>query len=390
VSSVESMTAGPVTQARAVVRNFCLSILILSAGSAVAQPARRLEAGPSNRASTFRLDIRILISPTARARVTAQEWSRLFQRFGRAATIVSDTGREIPGVRIVEGSGKSQVKIVGLMDRSGAVVFRDRRFRLTDDRELQKYLENLAAHGPEGPVRLRPTWGLSDEQFQEVLRRLAVPVTQEVQLRSAIEAVESLNLPDDFRVTWTESARRLALSADESSEGSDLGSLSTGSSLAIVLAQFGLGFRPMEHPRGGYVIEIDTGDEESNLWPVGWKNSRPLTQVAPILFKSIPVDLQDVEIDALISVLADRIKMRPFYARQTLHEKGIDVTRIVYSRKPDRISPSRLMHLIGRRHGMGLDVRTDEAGQLFLWCTTAEEHAAWKKRFAHVIPGNSQ
>ena len=366
---------------------WCLPVALQMSAIVTAQSGTRpgLTSVPST--SNYQLDIRILMGSSPRERIRAQEWSRLFQRLGRAATIMTDAGRARPGVRVVEGNRVSWIRLTGLLDRSGVVVFGGRRFKLTDESELENYLEDLVASGPEGPVRLRPAWGLSEEQFEDVLRQLAEPARRDITTSSAAAAVESLNLPEDFHVAWTEEGRRLGLTDRKTEAWMDPARLSTGAALAIALAQFGLGFRPMQHPRDGYVIEIDVGNESSNFWPVGWKNSQPLTQVAPILFRSIPVDLEEVELDALIAVIAEKVELPHYYSQYALREKGIDLAGLVYSRKPDRISPFRLMQLIGRKYGMELPVRTDEAGDLFLWCTTAENQAAWKKRFAHVIPG---
>ena len=70
-----------------------------------------------------------------------------------------------------------------------------------------------------------------------------------------------------------------------------------------------------------------------------------------------------------------------------LDAASIDVTKLIYNRRLDRLSMARLMTLVGDHFRMGLDARVAENGQCFLWITTRDEYLAFRSRFAYVIPG---
>ncbi len=310
----------------------------------------------------------------------------LVQETGYRVTIASDNGSDRLGIRNRGTGRRSVVEIVGLVDRRGLLLLGKKLFRLGEPKPLRVFLDGLAENGVEGPIRQRPTWGLTSAEYTEVLNLLAARTSGEVRLSSPVQTVKAMNLPAKLRVTWSSESRKVALSNLQDAGSIDLGRVSAGSGLAIAMAQFGLGFRVMKHPRGGYLLEIDVGDESSNLWPIGWKNKRPLTEVLPRFYQFVEVDLEDDKVEDVINTIADRIELPWFCSQQRLAANGIDFSQIVYSTPPDRISPSGLLRSIGKKHRIKMELRTDEDGLLFLWCTTVVDQAAWKKRFASVIP----
>ncbi len=338
----------------------------------------------------FRLDIRILVGNSAAARVKDRNWSQLFRKAGYQVTVATDDGSRQPGIRAREKGRRSVIEVVGLVDRRGILRLGRQEFRLGNAKPLKLFLDDVATNGPEGPIRLRPTWSLSVPQFTEVLKLLSAPVTGKIPLSSPMETVQTLQLPPEFRVTWNRDSQKIARSQRPDAGSIDLRCVSMGTGLAIALAQFGLGFRVMERADTGYWLEIDSGDESSNLWPVGWKNKEPLTAVLPKLYEPVPVDLVDAKVTEVIDAVAERVEVSCFCSHRCLAENGIEFGQLTYSATFGRRSPFRLLRAIGGRHRMGIDARTDEAGHLFLWCTTAEDQRAWKKRFAHVMPGKSE
>jgi len=338
----------------------------------------------------YRLDFRILVQGSAAARVKDRDWSKLVQETGYRVTIASDNGSDKLGIRNRGTGRRSVVEIVGLVDRRGLLLLGSKQFRLGKPKPLKVFLDDLVKNGAEGPIRERPTWGLTIAQYTEVLKLLAAKTPGEVRLSSPVQIVKAMNLPVELRVTWSPESRKVALSDLQDKRSIDLRRVSAGSGLAIAMAQFGLGFRVMKHPRAGYLLEIDVGDESSNLWPVGWKNKRPLTEVLPGFYQFVEVDLEDDKVEDIVNTIADRVELPWFCSQQALAANNIDFGQIVYSTPPDRISPSGLLRSMGKTHRIIMEPRTDEDGQLFLWCTTVVEQTAWKKRFASVRPKKNE
>jgi len=369
-----------------------ITVMLVSVEGAAAVAHQRDIVLPETPAvqEPHRLDFRILVQGRAAVRVKDRDWSKLVQDAGYRVTIASDNGSDKLGIRNRDAGRRSVVEIVGLVDRRGLLLLGKSQFRLGQPKPLKEFLDDLAKNGVEGPVRERPTWGLTIAEYTEVLKLLATRTAGKVRLSSPVQTVKAMNLPVELRVTWSPESRKVALSDLHDAGSIDLERVSAGSGLAIAMAQFGLGFRVMKHPRGGYLLEIDVGDESSNLWPIGWKNKRPLTEVLPRFYQFVEVDLEDDKVEDVVNTIADRVELPWFCSQQRLAARNIDFSQIVYSTPPDRISPSGLMRSMGKKHRMSMEPRTDEDGQLFLWCTTVDDQAAWKKRFTSVIPGKSE
>ena len=347
-------------------------------------------AATARQEKQFAIEFDVLTQPQPTYRIKAQNWGRVLQQLGLVVTFRDGRPGERTRIENVDRRGVPTTSIVGIMESSGQILIRDKYYAVSNPQPLVDLVEQVRRFGAAGPPEESPTWGLSAEQFAFVSQELSVPVTEPINVRTPVEAIESLNLPGVFRLQFSESAREQAFNVSDVSAVSlsKLTGVSKGTALAIVLAQYGLGFRPIagEQP-GAYTIEVHAGGETDNLWPVGWKTKEALISVMPELYKPIEFELEAVEVTGLITVITDRIKLNPFYSHFELQSAGINVDQLRYTRKADKLSPSRMFLLLGDKFKMGLDVRCDEAGQCFLWITTADEHRAFRRRFAHVIPG---
>lgn len=344
-----------------------------------------LPLATAQRSEKYSLQVEVLIQPIPSDRLRTQEWGNVFFNLGRRATFRQGRNREKTRIEDTSSETRKSVRVVGIMNRDGSISFHGQKFTLKAPKPLAQWLTKLEEFGPKGPPNESSTWGLSDEQFTAVLKLLGEPVTAPVKLHSAPESLESLQLSPLFRVTFTESARKRAVpSGNRQDTTTDYAGLTKGSVLAALLARSGLGFRPKADDRGNFIIEVDAGNEADNMYPVGWKNTAPITLVVPELSKSIPVTLEDAPLASLITVIAQNLKRPHFYSTFELGVAGLDAQKIKYSRKPDKITLFNLMNIIGKTHHLGLSLRTDEAGSVFLWVTTEAEAKAFRDRFAHV------
>lgn len=330
------------------------------------------------------LQIEVLIPPGPTSQLMARDWAAVFQKIGQSPTFRQGRSGESTTLEDFELRGEAGVKVVGLLERDGTIVFRGQKFGPKDDVALTAWFGKLQQHGAKGPPSEHPTWGLDEAQYAEVLKRLRKPVDGEPDLTNALKAIASLNVQSDFEVKFTVAAAKLAANPPDTVGETvpDVRPFSRGTALAVALAQFGLGFRPLANPGGGYILQVDVGDELENLYPVGWKDKAPITTLVPAISKTITVELEDEPLDGLMKIIAQRLQVPLVYSGHALITAGRDVSRIRYSRRRDRISPFRLMNIMGSSEKLGMTIRTDEAGKVFLWVTTRENSTAFERRFA--------
>ncbi|MFY9252977.1 MAG: hypothetical protein WAO83_05965 [Fuerstiella sp.] len=336
----------------------------------------------------YTLQIDVLTEPQPSFQLHARSWGEALQQLEQLATFRQGRNGDKTTIENVEVGRDTVVKVVGILNRDGSISFRGHKFFVTDLEPMKVWLQRLEEFGADGPPSESPTWGLNVSQYTEVLKLLSKTVDEPVNMASPMQAIDSLKLPASFRYQFTDQAKKRAFlkPARIGSHPPDFSGLSKGTSLAIALSQFGLGFRPLANPAGGYFIEIEVGGEGANLYPIGWVNQTPITVAVPALSKSVEVDLVDAELDGLIQLIANKLELRLLYSAAELKAAGRDVSTIKYTRKPGKLSPYSLMRILNQTHKIGMDLRTDEAGTIFLWVTTDDEYKAFKTRFANVRP----
>jgi hypothetical protein len=354
-----------------------------SAGSGLKGPA--LKSAPDEEPSEFTIEIDILIQSQPSYRVRSQEWGRAFQEIGYFPRFREPRPGE--KLRVFDDKERTTptVHVVGGMSQDGVIEIQGRQFEQTDLKELQAVLQLIEKFGESGPPDKNPRWGFTDEQLQDISEQLSEPVSGPVELQSPIATVESLHLPPAFRLNFTAASRERALGKrpESAPESIDLTGVAKGTSLAIVLSQYGLGFRPKKSGANQIVLEIDAGNESSNLWPAGWKSQETVSAVLPTYLKSIEIKVEDYPVNGLLDVVAEKLGVAVYLSSFELAAAGRDLEELKYSRS-DKMPPGKLLTLLGDRYDLGFDVRVDEAGKVFLWTTTAEESKAFRARFAHI------
>jgi len=361
-----------------------MSVLFVSATfvTHAVQPAVADEREPPQRT----LDVEVLIQSLPSYRIKSQEWGRVFQELGYSVRFRAPRAGEAPRVEDLDRDDFLATRVVAAMAADGSIRIGKQKFDIESTKLLTQALADIQRHGAKGPPNSNPTWGLTDEQFKEVTQLLGVPVENPVELQSSILAVESAGLPANMRIKFTDAARQqaLALRPESAPDAIELQGFTKGSAIAIVLAQYGLGFRPRYVAPGQYDMEIDLGNESNNLWPIGWKPVQSFSEILPSYFRAIPLDVEDVEVSALVGAISEKIGVAHFSSAYELAAKGLDINTLRYTRKDDRISPARLLTAVGDKLELGFDVRVDEAGKMFLWVTTADDAQAFRNRFALV------
>lgn len=340
----------------------------------------------------YHLQIEIMAQQNVNQRRQVLPWGAALQKVGRSAKFRAGQPGELTRVEATKFGNRQGVLVVGILKRDGSIFLQGQKYLITQTARLGAVFDKLERFGAAGPPRENPSWGLDAEQLKSVLKLLAARVDGPVDFRNPVAAIASLSLPKDFTVRFTEKAdgHRSLPPAQMGDIQPNCRGISKGSALAIVLSQFGLGFRPMSNPAGGYVIEVDVGNEADNMFPIGWMNTQPIFTVLPAIGKTLPVNLKKGEsLHQIIALLAGKLAVPHFYSAHELLSEGKDVSRMTYGRKPDKLSVERLMNILSRANGIAVGtsgLRTDEFGTVFLWITTESDSEAFKARFKDVKP----
>ncbi len=330
------------------------------------------------------LQLEILMQPQPLYRVRAQEWGRILQELGYSPRFRAPEPGEKMRVEQEQERGRLVTRVVGGMTPTGAITIGGRSYSIADKSALAKVLQNLKESGS-SEADGDPRWSLSEQQFDEVRELMQVPMTGVVRISSLGPTLRSLGLPPDLPITYREDAYQKSLAAAPASapDEIDLDGVSRGTALALLLAQYGLGFRPIMTRDGGYAVEVAIGGEADGLWPVGWRTQESTPDLVPGYLRSIPFSLEDANVQTVLEAVAGHLEL-PLYEATFALAKADRVPDALVITRDKKMAPFQMLLDVARIHELGFAVRADEAGRIFLWITTAEESAAFEERFAHV------
>ncbi len=304
--------------------------------------------------------------------VAAQRWGRLFQKLGITLRIRNPLINDKGEIKESMLGRIRQVKAIGVLRADGTIAFPGRSYSTGDAGRLKEWIDELKTYGAQGAPAGKPAFGLDQRQFALLTTSLSQVVEGETEELGLAEALDQLALPSEYPVRLTEDAKAWLAVVSSRKVGSELKGFSKGTALAVVLNEFGLGFRPLRTPDGSLQLTIAPLKKQPERWPVGWELEQlklKRTRVAPKLFKMVPVDLKDVPLkDVLDGVtIASGVPVLIDYYK--IEAMGIDVRKLLVSHPPKRTSWSLVLKGITNPHKLTRKVLVDERNRAFVWVT---------------------
>jgi hypothetical protein len=257
-----------------------------------------------------------------------------------------------------------------LIDSRGDIRLPSARFRQGDARSLAAWINDIARKGP--PESREPTdapFGLTVTDFTQVfadLERPAPTFETGIDRGTAIHTViDRLAIPIVIDRAILDS-----LGADKIEER--IPELSLGTTLAYLLRPVGLGFVPVrvDDGKGDDRLEYQVkniSEKNGPLWPIGHKSKQRRPLLAPALYKSYQVNIQDVPAIRVFRAVADRTKLPLLIDRADLAREKIDLDKINVRFPPGRMSYNQLLQKTTTATHTSFRLLVDEAGHPFLY-----------------------
>jgi hypothetical protein len=302
----------------------------------------------------------------------AQDWSRVFEQLKVPVRIRRGLPGDKQGVSEQIVGTLRFVKAIGTLERSGEISFGRRRYSRADAEKLGEWLRELQAYGAQGSPKGQPLWGLSDTQFSELYEALAEPVENEIEGLSLTGAIALMRLPQRYPLRFSSAARQWLETEKSLPEKvrQQFKEFAKGTALAIVLNNFGLGFRPERTPQGGIELVAEPLGESGEFWRAGWepKDTRP--QTAPRLFELVPVELEDVPLVDVLDAISARTGLPIRYDDYRIARYEIDLQYLKVSYPSRRTSWSIVLRGLTNPAKLSHELRIDERGEPFIWIST--------------------
>ena len=314
----------------------------------------------------------------------AQAWETVFERAGLLARIHAAFPGDKISIRESHVGKLREVSIVAKLDRNGTLTVPGRKFAKSESNAFEEWLRELKTYGAQGSPSGQALWGLSQTQFDAVFGALSAPVEQDAAGLRFDEAVRALGLPEGYAFRLSLSAEKTLSdpAAKERTARMQLRGFSRGTALAMLLTEWGLGFRPNRTPAGKVELLCVADDDTDTLWPPGWdppENSYP-GRVAPRLFQQVPVDLKDQKLLDVLDAIADKTGTPIRVDFASIEARKLDLNSVVVSVLGQHMAWYQLLVKITSRPYLTPKIRTDEAKKPFVWVTSLKTVPAPRPR----------
>lgn len=334
------------------------------------------------------LEVDLLMPDQASDPLAAQRWRKVFEELDQGVRIRQPLPSDHAKIEEVSRGPFRLVRLVGELSRDGKVTFPGKSFTAGQTAQLAEYLNELKTFGALGSPDGKPLWGLSRDQFSKVFDQLRPVVDKPLKnlpMGTALQLIpQSPSLPLKFHST----AESIWQAAESVPFQGELQGLSSGTALAFLLSQQGLGFRPQRTPNGDVELMVHPVANAKDTWPVGWPLPEEKTRdhYIPGIFAKVETSVQEAPISHVLSAIESRTNVRILLDRRACLAKQLDPdqTLVSYPRKKTFWVPI-ISHVVGNAH-MSLNYRQDEAGTGFLHILPFESYVPAKKAPAPVKP----
>jgi len=301
----------------------------------------------------------------------SHRWVEALQKHGVTVRVrTPKAGDELGVTERVQGTLR-WVVATGEITERGVLRFPQRSLRLSDTVQVKEWIDELKLYGAQGAPEGKPLWGLTYPQFDKVFAALSMPVENPIQGLPLDAALQQLQLPKEMPLRYHSSAIKLL---DEQPAAGpvrpEVQGVANGTALAAVLANYGLGYRPLRTPAGSLELVIEPLANLKQPWPIGWETGKEFSRgkSAPELFKMAQVGFDEVPLEKILAAVADVAQIPVVINYYSAGQRGIDLaTPVSYPKK--RAAYMMVLSSVVRTTRMKQEFRIDERGAPFIYVT---------------------
>lgn len=342
-----------------------LVALLLMCAAALAQGERPAAANAEKTLVEFEI-----LLPKLGDGLDAQTWGPVFEKMGVSVRFRQAILDEEPKVEErIRGSWR-MVNVIGEMDLDGTLHFPDKTYTMSETRQLGEWVDELKTYGAQGAPDGKPAWGLSEAQFTAVYDALSTPIDAELAGIELPDAFQALKLPVDYPLrlqTTAEELLRSPVSAHPLRQ--DVRGLSMGTGLAIVLSDFGLGFRPLRNPKGTIDLVVEPLEDLKDPWPIGWEldPSQPRNEVAPALFAMVRAGFDDLPLQDVLDAIEQASQTPIIIDYRRCAARDIDPAEVKVSYPQKQTAWVLILRTVTAQARLTREIMLDEAGTPFVY-----------------------
>lgn len=312
----------------------------------------------------------VILTPRVGTGLKAQQWGPIFERMGATVRFRQHNLGEEPDIEESTRGTFRTVTVTGVMDAEGALIFPETSYDMSQAEAFGEWIAELKAFGAQGSPEGKPVWGLKETEFTEIYEALTPAVDAAVKSEPLLDALRHLALPDEYPLRMHTTARTwLERAAQDHPLRQDVTGISKGSALAIVLADYGLGFRPLRRPgEEGVDLVVQPLEDISDPWQIGWELDprQPRNEIAPALFELITAGFDDVPLQDVLDAVHVASHTPIIIDYRACAERNIDPTDVKVSYPRKQTAWALLIRTVTSQARLTHEIRTDEGGNAFV------------------------
>lgn len=321
-----------------------------------------------NPAAKTTVEVEVLTAAIGINPLQAQQWRTVLQEIGAIAQIRQPLTTDKIGVTEQKRGTLRTVKVIGRLNPDGTLSFPGKQFSPSDGPKLAAWLNELKVYGAQGSPDGQPRYGLSPEQYENLVRQLAAPVAQPTASLPMSDVLKLIPLPADLPLAFADPAVETRVRVNTRPFPEELQGLAAGTSLAFTLSQLRLGFRPLRTPAGGIHLVVEPLENLANAWPIGGTATEkvPRDALYPRLFEMVETGVENTALPAVLDGVEKRAEVRILIDRAACENRKLIVDDIAINLPVKRTAWALIVNASVVGSGLLLNYQQDEAGKGFL------------------------
>jgi len=332
--------------------------------------------------AAFAADVKVDLEVAVADKVpfgTHQRWYELLQGVTDGTLRIRAASKaDEAKIEQIGSTRQPRYKIIAVLTARQQLVVPGANFDQRSIAKFKQYIQTLREEGVDGVTGKRGMFGLTEQQFEQVLADLSEPIGVSTVGKRPREIASAIT--DKLKIP-VEVEQGVVAKLDQAPElAAELKGFSRGTVMAILFRQADLQFVP--RMRGGtlhyYVYAVPkraaalqprpaNEGKQPQHWPVGWEIEGRRSRVAPKMFEIVTAEIGGYTLGEAIDAIAPRTDLPFVIDAAALAERRIDPAKITVKLPRGRFSYDRILQRILHQAKLQGDLREDERGTVFYW-----------------------
>lgn len=266
---------------------------------------------------------------------------------------------------------KTTITITARIDRSGNILLQNRSYSIRNTQSLITWINSIKKSGI---AQKKNAQALTATQQKSIATALTTTLTANVANQPLKTAIKKMNAVSRCQIRFSTQADKWLRQnfPKQPNIQQSITGYSLGTTLAIVLREYGLGFRPTQSTKGSPTLTIEPISQTKGTWPVGRKSKANQKQLAPKLFNRVPrVILDKAKITDVWKAFTKKTDIPIYIDHASLAAKKIKLDQLTVSYLKQNVAWYQILTKTTVSNRLTDRLLVDESGKPFIWITTS-------------------